>query len=101
MSTPTKKPEKSLAAFKQLYDPNVRIPAQVKAGLESMIRDLGPEAWEYELDFAKRCAIGTAQIGAFREQFDKHNVIVRSSHRAEKRVWFGDAKIAAKARGDG
>lgn len=97
--TAPKKQEKSLAAFKQIYDPNVRVPSAIRAVLEVMIKEDGLEAWDYETAVAKRAGISTTQMGLFREEFDKHILSVKEPGRSEKRVWFADAKVAAKARG--
>jgi hypothetical protein len=92
---------KDLAAFKMEHDPNVKVPIKIKAALASLLAE-GKEAAEYELDFIKRCGpgVGATHIAAFREQFAAHIVTVRANGKSEKRVWFGDPKVAAKARGD-
>lgn len=89
---------KTLADFKSEYDPEVRVPAKIKAALASLLAE-GKEAWEYEADFTKRCGVGSAHIANFRDQFAAHIVVVRHQGRNEKRIWFADLKIAAKARG--
>ncbi len=96
-----KKPAKTLADFRAEHDPEVRIPNQIRAALESL-RAEGPEAWEYDADFIKRCGdrVGNANIAAFRSQFEKHQVRVRMKGKNDKIVWFADLKVAAKARGD-
>lgn len=93
-----KKSEKTLASFRALFDPDVRIPAAINAALESLAKDGGPEAWEYEADFIKRAGISTSQIGVYREQFDKHIAVAREKGKSEKKAWFADSKVAAKAR---
>ncbi len=96
----TKSPKKkTLAEFKSLYDPNVCIPAAIRAGFASLLAAEGPEGWEYELDFMKRCDLNVTKLAQFRDQFEKHIVIVRPAGKTERRIWFGDVKIAEKARG--
>jgi hypothetical protein len=95
-----KKTAKTLADFKAEYDPDIRIPALINAGLKSLLAE-GPEAWEYEIDFIRRCGpgVGLATMALYREKFAKHFVEVKHGGKNPKRVWFADVKIAAKARG--
>lgn len=96
-----KKTAKTLADFKAEYDPDIRIPAQIRKGLESLLAE-GREAWEYDADFIKRCGspISNTNITPYREMFAKHVVLVKHERKNSKRVWFADVKIAAKARGE-
>lgn len=94
------KTAKTLADFKAAYDPNVRIPTQIRAALASLQAE-GKEAWEYEMDFIRRCGerVGNVQLTAFREMFADYQVKVREKGKNDKVIWFGDPKVAAKARG--
>ena len=92
---------KSLADFRAAHDPNVIIPAKIRAALDAMLKE-GPEQWEYELEFMKRAGISQTQIGAFRPQFEQHIVTTGSTGRQNaKRVWFADPKVAKKVRENG
>jgi hypothetical protein len=93
-------PAKTLADFRAEYDPDVRVPKLISAGLASLLA-LGTEAWEYELDFIRRCGpgVGNASLAAYRDKFAKHIVEVKQGNKNVKRVWFADIKVAAKARG--
>lgn len=89
----------NLAAFQAEHNPDVKIPAKIRAGLASLLAE-GKESAEYEADFAMRCGLGTNLIGKYRDGFAKHIVVARMDGRSTgKNVWFADAKIAAKARG--
>lgn len=93
------KTAKTLADFQAAHDPDVKIPTKMRAGIASL-RAEGKEAWEYELDFCKRCDIGGGVIGKYREQFIEHIVLVRPGRSGTlKNVWFGDVAVAKKARG--
>lgn len=94
-----KKPPKTLADFKAAYDPNVRIPAAIRAAIASLLAE-GREAWEYDADFIRRCGpgVGNTNMTAYRDTFAKHIVKVREKGKNEKMIWFGDAKVATKAR---
>lgn len=91
---------KTLADFKAEYDPDVRIPAKIRAGLASLLAE-GREAWEYEQEFLRRCGtgVGNSHITMYRPPFEKHIVEVKQGGKNLKRVWFADVKVAAKARG--
>ncbi len=91
-----KKPN-TLADFKAQFDQNVVVPNKIRAAFSAMLKE-SPEAWEYEGDFIKRAGLSQTQIGAYREQFEKHVVVAKSSNRSDRKVWFADAKVAAKAR---
>lgn len=93
-----KQTPKTLADFKSAYDPNVKIPTRIREGLVSLAKE-GPEAWEFEVDFIKRCGLSVTQFAAFREPFSDHIVETRPERTSNvKRVWFGDKKVAAKAK---
>jgi hypothetical protein len=91
---------KTLADFHAQYNPDVRIPKLISAALTSLLAT-GVEAWEYEVDFIRRCGagVGPAMVSTYRDQFAKHIVEVKQGNKNLKRVWFADVKVAAKARG--
>lgn len=91
---------KNLDDFKSEYDPSVRIPKAIKAGLAALLAT-GRESWEYEVEFIRRCGNGVSNtsLAQYRGPFEKHIVEVRQGGKNNKRVWFADVKIAAKARG--
>ncbi len=95
----TKPAFKTLADFQAAHNPDVKIPAKIKAGLAALLAE-GTESAEYETEFAKRSGISPTLIGKYREQFTKHIVVVRSERSStQKNVWFADTRVAAKARG--
>lgn len=95
MATATK--GKTLAEFKARFDRSVVVPNKIRAALAALAKE-GPEAWEYEGDIIKRAGISQSDMGLFREEFEKHVVLVRESGRSDRKVWFADAKVAAKVR---
>lgn len=93
-----KKPTNTLADFKAAHDPSTKYINRIKEGLKSLASE-GPEAWENEGKFIRRCGMANHQFPDFRDKFKCHWVEVpRSNNSKAKRVWFGNAKIAAKAR---
>jgi len=95
MATQTKKPVNDLSAFRASHDPNVIVPAKIKAALAQMLAE-HKEAWRYEADLLKLAGISTTQLALFRGQFEAH--VVETKGNNAKRVWFADAKVAASAR---
>ena len=95
----TKPAFKSLADFQAAHNPDVKIPAKIRAGLAALLAE-GKESAEYEADFAKRAGISPLQVSKYRDQFARHVVVVREERKSTpKNVWFADAGVAAKARG--
>lgn len=89
----------TLADFKAKFDQDVVVPNKIKAALAALGKE-GQEAWEFEMDFVKRAGLSQTQLGTYRGQFEKHVVLVRETGRSERKVWFADAKVASKARGE-
>lgn len=96
MAKPAKPTAKTLNDFRAAHDKNVIVPTKIRAALKEML-DEGPENWSYESDFIRRAGISQTDIGMFRDHFSDH--VVETSGKHAKRVWFADAKIAAKVRG--
>jgi hypothetical protein len=89
----------TLADFKSTHDASTRYAEKIKSALHSLSLE-GPEAWENEGKFMKRCGVAASVFPDFREQFKDYWVDVpRTSGSQVKRAWFGDKKVAAKARG--
>lgn len=96
----TKAKAKTVDDFKSAHDPDVIVPTKIKAALAA-IETEGAENWEYENDFTRRAGISQGQISAYRGQFEKHIVVTPNAHgKSGKRVYFGNAKIAARIRGE-
>jgi hypothetical protein len=95
-----KKPARNLHDYRLAHDPNVMVPAKIKAALVALAKE-GAESWEYEAEFIKRAGIAGLQLSQFRDQFAAHIVEAPSQHgKAARRVYFGTTKAAAKARGE-
>lgn len=89
----------NLNTLKHFHDDKTFISERVVVALESLKKE-GPEAWEYEKDFAKRCGLTFTHLGLIRDQFAKYIVPLRKSRRAGTKAmnaWFGDPKVAVKA----
>lgn len=84
---------KDIETFRRLHDKNYKIPKQIKESLA----ELG-DAWEYEMEFIKRCGVSTTDFAMFRDQFADHWVEARTEGRNAKRVWCGTVKLANKLR---
>lgn len=94
-----KKSVNTLADFKAVHDPSTRFANKVREGLKSLAAE-GKEAWEHEGEFIRRCGIAAHQLTKHRDQFSDFWVdLPRSSSSQKKRAWFGDKRVAAKARG--
>ena len=94
-----KKTARTLGDFNAEHNPDVKIPAKIKAALAELLSE-GREAWEYESEFIARCKVGSGLIAKYRDQFMKHIVDVKAKDgRNHKNVWFADPKVAARARG--
>lgn len=90
---------KTLNDFKAQFDKSVKVPEKIRAALKDLAAE-GPEAWESDADFVFRCGTNFATISRYREQFADHVVEVPGINTSKRRrVWFGDKRVAAKARG--
>lgn len=93
MATATTK-GKTFEDFQALHDPAYIVPRKIKAGLES----LGPDAWEYEADFRKRCGINSPNVFApYRAEFKEFCVEIPG--KTTSRLWAGSKALANKIRG--
>lgn len=97
----SKKPAtRTLADFRAAHDPDVMIPAKIRAALATLEKE-GAEEWRYEAEFIALAKIGQAQMSQYRDQFSSHIVEAPSvGGRAPKRVWFATTKAAKAARGE-
>jgi hypothetical protein len=94
-----KKVANTLVDFKTRHDRSTIYINKIKEGLKSLAAE-GPEAWENEGEFIRRCGLATHQMSSFREQFKDHWIKVpRRGNSRVMAVWFGNSKVAAKARG--
>lgn len=86
--------KKSLADFKSAHDKSFIVPTKIKAALAA----LGPDAWEYEVDFIRIAGISSQDVAKYRSQFEDHLVTVKNKAREDRRVWAGSKALAAKMR---
>lgn len=88
----------TLASFKAIHDPSVRYANKIREGLKSLAAE-GKEAWENEADFIRRCGTSTHVVSKLSDQFSDYWINVpRRGNIRTVRVWFGNKRIAAKAR---
>lgn len=89
---------KTLAEFRNEYDPQVVIENRITAALSDLLK-IGREAYDIESDFQERAKLTQKQIAEWRPKFAAHIVEVPRKNRdgAPKRFWFADAKVAAVA----
>lgn len=91
---------RTLADFRAAHDPDVMIPAKIKAALAALASE-GPEEWRYEAEFIALARVSQTQMGQYRDQFTAHIVEASTGGgRAAKRVWFATPKAAKAARGE-
>src|ERR1700721_715723 len=65
--TAKKKPNfTSLSAFQAEFNPDIKNPSKIKAGLAALLKE-GKEAAEFETEFCARCGVASSQIGKYRE----------------------------------
>lgn len=89
---------KTLHDFRMAHDPELIVPTRIRDALAAIAKE-GLDCWEYEVDFLKRSGLSTTQLAAFRDRFAAHIVEVPTSKSTNKRVYFGNAKVAAKLKG--
>lgn len=101
--------KRSLATFKANHDPATVNPNKIRAALDRMKAEQGPEAYAYEqtdpeggVPFMRLAGVGTVLLGQYREQFAGHIVTIKDQtgmRRPARRVWFATVAAATKARG--
>ena len=94
MTTPAKKISNalSLSDLDNQYNPNVIIPAKIKAALAK----LGDNAMT-SVNFQKEAGVTTLQLSQFAEQFESFQVVVRDNGKP-KTLWCGSEAFAKKVR---
>lgn len=91
---------RTLDQWRGQYDKSVIIPATIRNALAAMLKE-GPENWESEEEFRKRAGLSPADMAEYRELFAAHIVVSPGQRgRPSKRIWFADAKVAKKVRGE-
>jgi hypothetical protein len=94
MATPTKKLSSalSLSDLDNQYNPNVIVPAKIKAALAK----LGDNAMT-SINFQKEAGVTTLQLSQFSEQFESFQVVVRDNGKP-KTLWCGSESFAKKVK---
>lgn len=86
-----RKGSKGLKDFRSLFDKSFIIPNRIREGL----KNLGPNGWEYEAQFAKASGVSLADLSAYRDEFAEYIVVV---NRDGRRAWAGSPKLAQSMR---
>jgi len=96
----SKTTRRTIADFKAAHDPDTIVPNKIRTALAE-IEKVGPEHFEYEVDFLKLAGISTTQIGQYRDQFADYWLITpgTNGNKSAKRVYFGNTKIVKKLKG--
>ena len=94
MTTPAKKISNSLSLsdLDNQYNPNVIVPAKIKAALAK----LGDNAMT-SVNFQKEAGVTTLQLSQFSEQFESFQVVVRDNGKP-KTLWCGNEAFAKKVK---
>jgi len=87
-----KLPGKNLSDFRAAHDRSFIVPRKI----ESAIQKLGPDGWDYEVQFLKLAELSTTDLALFRDQFEDFTVMVGG--RNAKRCWCGSKELAKKLR---
>lgn len=106
MSVKQKAP-RTLATFRAAHDRETVITNKIRAALEALAKEEGPEGYAYESNDAegrptmlKRAGISLTDLALYREQFSAYIVELSNNSRDRgKRVWFATPKAAKAARG--
>lgn len=100
MAKETVKPKARTAAdFRAAHDKDVIVPNKVRAALAKLL-EIGPEHFEYDEGFRALCGVQAAELANYRNKFAQHWFLTpgTSGGKGTKRVWFGNAKVAARLR---
>jgi len=94
MSNPSKKPSTvlSLTDLDNAYNPNVIVPAKIKAALAK----LGDHAMT-SVNFHKEAGITLLQLSQFGEEFEEFQVVIRENGKP-KTLWCGTKAFALKVK---
>lgn len=82
----------SMEDLDKQYNPNVIIPARIRAGLAK----LGDHAMT-PMNFQHEANVTTVQLAQFSDMFEKHQVVVRDGGKP-KVLWCGTEAFARKVR---
>ena|SRR5271165_1197274 len=99
MATASKPKARTVADFKAAHDRDVIIPNKIRAGLAKLL-EIGKAHYEYDEPFRSLCGIAGKDLATYRDRF-KHNWFMTegtNGAKNAKRVWFGNAKVAASLR---
>ena len=93
MSSKSKKPAAlSMEDLDKQYNPNIIIPARIRAGLAK----LGDHAMT-AMNFQHEANVTTVQLAQYSEMFESYQVIVRDNGKP-KTLWCGTEAFARKVR---
>ncbi len=98
MATAKPKP-RTADDFRAAHDKDVIVPNKIRTGLTALL-EIGPQHYEYDEGFRALCGLQGADLANYRGKFVNHWFMTpgTSGGKGVKRVWFGDAKVAARLR---
>ena len=90
---------RTVADFRAAHDKDIIVPTKIRGGLAKLL-EVGPEHFEYDDGFRALCGLQGAELAAYRNSFADHWFLTpgAGSGKQSKRVWFGNAKVAARLR---
>ena len=89
-----KKRGRSLDEFRAAHDKSFIVPKRIRDALNQL-----GDSWEYEIEFLRRCNLGTNELAEYRDQFEAdHVVLVSSRSHSTKRIWVGSKELAETLR---
>ena len=77
--------------FRDQHDKSYIVPKKIREGLEQL-----GDAWEYEMEFMRRCGLSTTDFSRYRDEFEDY--IVNTGGKNPKRAWTGSVEFAAELR---
>ena len=78
--------------FRTAHDKSYIVPKKIREGIE----ELGPDGWEYEREFLRRCGLSTTDLSRFRDGFEDYHV--NTGGKSPKRCWTGSPEFAEELR---
>lgn len=92
MATAAKKTGRDVNEFRAAHDRNFIVPKKIEEGLKK----LGPDKWEYQVDFLQLAQLSVTDCALFRDQFS--DFIVELGGKNSKLIWCGSKELAKKLR---
>lgn len=82
---------KTMSDFRAAHDKSFIVPKKIREGIASL-----GDAWEYELEFQRRCGISQTDFAPYRDEFA--DFFFQIGGKNPKRIWCGTKSLATKLR---